>query len=95
MDNGEEGLETTQNYLESIGIETVGKYSEEVQDRIKIIKEKGVKIAILSYTYDNGETGINIYSEELASEDLAYANENADFYNSTYALGRCIQRRTQ
>ena len=79
LDNGEEGLETTQNYLESIGIETVGKYSEEVQDRIKIIEEKGVKMAILSYTYDNGETGVNIYSEELASEDLAYANENADF----------------
>ena len=79
LDNGEEGLETTKNYLESIGIQTVGKYSENAQNRIKIIEEKGVKIAILAYTYDNGETGVNIYSEELASEDLAYANENADF----------------
>ena len=79
LDNGEEGLKDTQDYLESIGIQTVGKYTEEVQDRIKIIEEKGVKIAILAYTYDNGETGVNIYSEELASSDLAYANENADF----------------
>ena len=79
LDNGEEGLKATQDYLESVGIQTVGKYAEEVQDRIKIIEEKGVKIAVLSYTYDNGKTGVNIYSEEQASSDLAYANENADF----------------
>ena len=79
LDNGEEGLKATQDYLESVGIQTVGKYAEEVQDRIKIIEEKGVRIAVLSYTYDNGKTGVNIYSEEQASSDLAYANENADF----------------
>lgn len=79
LDNGEEGLKATQDYLESVGIQTVGKYAEEAQDRIKIIEEKGVRIAVLSYTYDNGKTGVNIYSEEQASSDLAYANENADF----------------
>ena len=79
LDNGEEGLKATQDYLESVGIQTVGKYAEEVQSRIKIIEEKGVKIAVLSYTYDNGKTGVNIYSKEQASSDLAYANENADF----------------
>ena len=79
LDNGEEGLKATQDYLESVGIQTVGKYEEEVQDRIKIIEEKGVRIAVLSYTYDNGKTGVNIYNEEQASSDLAYANENADF----------------
>ena len=79
LDNGEEGLKATQDYLESVGIQTVGKYAEEVQSRIKIIEEKGVKIAVLSYTYDNGKTGVNIYSEEQASSDLEYANENADF----------------
>lgn len=79
LDDGKEVLNNTQNYLESIGINTVGIYAEEVQDRIKIIEEKGVKIAIISYTYDNEKTGVNIYSEELASEDLSYANENADY----------------
>lgn len=79
LDNGEEGLKATQDYLESVGIQTVGKYAEKAQDRIKIIEEKGVRIAVLSYTYDNGKTGVNIYSEEQASSDLAYANENADF----------------
>lgn len=79
QDYGEEGFKTTQEYLESIGIQTVGKYAEEAKDRVKIVEEKGVKIAILSYTYDNGKSGVNIYSEEQASNDLAYANENADF----------------
>ena len=79
LDNGEEGLKATQDYLESVGIQTVGKYAEEAQDRIKIIEEKGVRIAVLSYTYDNGKTGVNIYSEKQASSDLAYANENAYF----------------
>ena len=79
LDNGEEGLKATQDYLESVGIQTVGKYAEKAQDRIKIIEEKGVRIAVLSYTYDNGKTGVNIYSEKQASSDLAYANENADF----------------
>lgn len=79
LDDGKEVLNNTQNYLESIGINTVGIYAEEVQNRIKIIEEKGVKIAIISYTYDNEKTGVNIYSEELASEDLSYANENADY----------------
>ena len=79
QDYGEEGFKTTQEYLESIGIQTVGKYAEEAKDRVKIVEEKGVKIAILSYTYDNGKSGVNIYREEQASNDLAYANENADF----------------
>ena len=79
QDYGEEGFKTTQEYLESIGIQTVGKYAEEAKDRVKIVEEKGVKIAILSYTYDNGKSGVNIYSEKQASNDLAYANENADF----------------
>ena len=79
LDNGREGLNQTKEYLESIGIQTTGVYSEEAKDRVKIIEIKGVKLAILSYTYDNGEEGVNIYSEELAKADLAYANENADF----------------
>lgn len=79
LDNGKEALNKTKEYLESIGIQTTGMYSNDAKDRVKIIEIKGVKLAILSYTYDNGEEGVSIYSEELAKEDLAYANENAHF----------------
>ena len=79
LDNGIEALNATKEYLESIGIQTTGIYNEEAKDRVKIIEIKGVKLAILSYTYDSKEEGVNIYSEELAKADLAYTNENADF----------------
>lgn len=79
LDNGIETLNATKEYLESIGIQTTGMYSNDAKDRVKIIEIKGVKLAILSYTYDSKEEGVNIYSEELAKEDLTYANENADF----------------
>ena len=79
LDNGIENLNEAEQYLESIGVQTTGIYKEETKDRVKIIEIKGAKIAILSYTYDNGEEGVNIYTEELAKEDLAYANENANF----------------
>lgn len=79
LDNGIEALNKTKEYLESIGIQTTGMHSEDAKDRVKIIEIKGVKLAILSYTYGSKEEGVNIYSEELAKEDLAYANENSKF----------------
>lgn len=79
LDNGEEGLNTTKEYLESIGIETTGIYSDEISDRIKIKEERGAKIAFLSYTYDNGENSVNIYNEDMVRTDLEYAEENADY----------------
>lgn len=79
LDKGEEGLNITKEYLETIGIETVGKYEEESKDRVKIKEEKGVKLAFLTYTYDNGKTGVNVYNEEKIKQDLIYAKENADF----------------
>ena len=79
LDNGIEALNKTKEYLESIGIQTTGIYNEEAKDRVKIIEVKGAKIAILSYTYDSKEEGVNIFSEKLAKEDLDYANENANF----------------
>lgn len=79
LDNGEEGLNNTKEYLESIGIETTGIYSEEIENRVKIKEEKGTKIAFLTYTYDNKKIGVNIYNEEIVKKDLEYANKNADF----------------
>lgn len=79
LDNGENGLNFTKEYLEKIGIETIGIYSEESKDRVKIQEKKGMKLAFLTYTYDNGTKGINIYNEETVKQDLEYAEENADF----------------
>lgn len=77
MDNGEEGLKETEEYLNSIGIETVGVHEETSEKRVKIVEKRGVKIAILAFTYDDGRGGVNIYNEELVKEDLKYAEENA------------------
>lgn len=79
LDNGEEGLFVTKEYLESIGMETTGVYYDEISDRIKIKEERGAKIAFLSYTYDDGEKRVNIYNEEMVKNDLQYAKENADY----------------
>lgn len=79
LDNGGPGLNVTRDYLENLGIQTVGKYFEQPSDRIKIIEKKGVKIAFLSYTYNNNKPGVNIYNEDLVKSDLEYSNENADF----------------
>lgn len=77
MDNGEEGLKETEEYLNSIGIETVGVHEETSEKRVKIVEKRGVKIAILAFTYDDKRGGVNIYNEELVKEDLKYAEENA------------------
>ena len=77
LDNGIDGLNKTKEYLESIKIQTVGKYEETPEQRVKIVEVKGVKIAILAYTYDNRKNGVNIYSEELVKQDLEFAKENA------------------
>lgn len=79
LDNGIEGLNATKEYLESIGIETTGEYSEEPSNRVKIKEERGAKLAFLTYTYDDGSKGINIYNEEIVKADLTYAEENADY----------------
>lgn len=79
LDQGSDALNYTKQYLESIGMQTVGLYSDEAKDRVKIVEKKGISIALLTYSYNNNIEGINIYSEELAKQDLEYANANADF----------------
>lgn len=79
LDNGIDGLNSTKNYLESIGINTVGQSAETSEERVKIIEIKNTKIAILAYTYDDGKQGVNIYQEDLVKQDLEYAEANAAF----------------
>lgn len=79
LDYGTDGLNETNEYLKSLGLKTVGIYSEDSKDRVIIYEKKGVKIAILAYTYDNGKQGVNIYDEEIVKQDLEYANQNSNF----------------
>ena len=79
LDLGEEGLNRTNSYLKEIGMDTVGIYKDTPEERVLIVERKKIKIAILAYTYDDGDSGINIYSEELAKADLEYAKQNAAF----------------
>lgn len=77
LDMGEEGLNKTKEYLEQIGMKTVGKSEDTPEKRVNIIEIKGTKIAILGYTYDNHKTGVNIYNEDIVKQDLEYAEANS------------------
>ncbi len=77
LDNGQAGLLATKEYLESIGMDTVGTSADTPEARVKIKDVKNTKIAFLAYTYDNGKSGVNIYNEDLVKQDLEYAEQNA------------------
>lgn len=69
--------------LKEAEIETTGKYSNEAENRVKIIEKRNIKIAVIAYSEEansneaNEENKSNVYSEEQATNDLAYATENA------------------
>ncbi len=78
LDNGIDGLAKINNSLESIGLKTVGISSDNVEERVKIFEKGEAKVAVLAYTYDNKKEGVNIFSEELAKQDLEYTKKNAN-----------------
>lgn len=86
LDYGINGLQTTKNYLQELGYDTVGDSLGDSRVTIKTVKD--TKLAFLSYTCvmekENSKTdkelkAANMYSDEVAKEDLDYAKENADF----------------
>lgn len=88
LDYGYDGLESTTNYLEELGFETVGARNKESQTRYVVKEIKGVKIAFLAYTYGlNRQSSIkseelqyvNIFDEEQAKQDLENAKQEAEF----------------
>ena len=78
LDDGIEGLNNTKSILENEKIQTIGISSDKVEERVKIVEKKNVKIAVLGYTYDNKKQGVNIFSKDLAKADLDYAKQNAN-----------------
>lgn len=77
--NDKDYINEKKNNLNEIGFDTVGEYEESVENRVKIIEKKGVKIAIVSYTQDSNETGLNNYDANRVQEDINYAKQNANF----------------
>ncbi len=86
LDYGINGLQETKRTLEGLGYDVVGDSLGENRVLIKTIKNK--KIAFLSYTYgvenQSSKTkeeldSANVYSNEIAKQDLEYAKENADY----------------
>lgn len=89
LDKGFNGLKTTLDCLDEIGINHVGSYrTEEEADKILIEDIKGVKVAMLAYTYGtNGypipksnPKAVNLINKEKIKEDAEKAKElGADF----------------
>ena len=90
LDKGKRGLENCLNFWESAypDIAVLGiNESAEAQDEIYIYEQKGIRIAVLNYTYGtNGITlpesmpyAVNLLEEEKVTEDLRKADEEADF----------------
>ena len=72
LDKGITGLKRTLDTLDSIGLTHVGSYrsaEEKAANRVRIVNQNGLRIAILAYTY-----GANYYEEDdLLDGDHSYA----------------------
>ncbi|MEW4355141.1 CapA family protein [Streptococcus pneumoniae] len=75
LDSGLEGVSTTVNAFDEVGIDTVGVYTKEHRDQAPLlIKEvNGIKIAILAYCY-----GFNGLEEGLSKKDYQNVLSNLD-----------------
>ncbi|WP_081846819.1 CapA family protein [Butyrivibrio sp. AE3004] len=104
LDKGKKALLNTCEYWETnhpeINVVGINKDRSHYEN-IKIIEKNGIKIAVLNYTY--GTNGIampedmpyavNLMDEKKVTEDLKYAEDNADFtivcphWGTEYNLG--------
>ena len=101
-DKGGKGVKRTLNVLDSLGIEHFGSYrsADEAETNHPFMKDvKGIKIAMLNYTYGtNGMsvpvgTVVNLIDTLVIQKDLAKAKTaGADFIIATYHWGIEYQR---
>lgn len=62
LDKGEEGAKRTLDILDETGLDHTGSYrsqAEKDSSRIKIVEAKGIRFAVLSYTYGSNYTNKN------------------------------------
>lgn len=86
FDKGQAGIDATLNYWDTLpkvmAVSGANRTVEE-QNKIRYFKSQGLKFALLGYTsYTNSKPpngyGVNGFSKELASKQLAEARPNAD-----------------
>lgn len=81
LDMGLKGLNNTLDYLDEAGVAYAGAYrNQEDANKIAVVDVKGVKIAILSYTYDTnvpriGGGHVNYFLSENLTFDVAYQDK--------------------
>lgn len=85
MDTGEKGLERTIGIIKQNGLAYTGTFlSQADRDSIRIVNLKGLKVAVLNYTY--GTNGaypsaehaykLNVFDSTLVKNDMAAARKN-------------------
>ncbi|MCX6173868.1 MAG: CapA family protein [Ignavibacteriales bacterium] len=88
LDRGKKGALRTMDMIKNNGMESIGSYhSQQDRDSIRVFGIKGIKIAILSYTYGlngnyiakNEKYLVNVIDTTLMKQDILNArNKNAD-----------------
>ncbi len=89
MDKGEKGMQNSIDYWKKHkGVTVVGvNETEKESNDVKVIEVKGIKLALLNYTYSlnglplpsNRPYMVNMLDEEKIRKDVALAKEKADF----------------
>jgi len=101
IDMGKDGIIRTIEQIEKRNMMKVGTRISPDEERVLIIEENDIKIAVIAYTYGcNGleqyltpeelDYMVNIIDEEKINEDIIYSKENDSFY----ALGWGIPKRS-
>lgn len=85
LDRGFSGLQQTINNLERYDISFSGGYLTENEEKVKIVDVKGIKCAVLCYTYGVNEFDPSLsftyqtFNEDVVSRDIEYAkSKNVD-----------------
>lgn len=83
LDNGLEGLKSTNSYIKKYGFELLG-VGEPDEDKFVILEKNGIKVAMLSYTYGTNfgvqhKDRINYIDEDKIKQDIENVKEKSDF----------------
>ena len=103
FDRGEKGVLKTIEMIKNNGMESIGSYhSKHDRDSIRVIDIKGIKIAILSYTYGlngnyiakNERLLVNVIDTTVMKQDILSArNKYADVILIYFHFGNEYQRK--
>lgn len=101
LDRGVDAQKLSLDYLNQIGLPHVGTYlSQDDQDKVVVLKKKGIKVAYLAYTYGlNGipipegkEYIVNILDKKRMSSEIQKAKKEADVVVMMIHWGNEYQR---